>query len=124
MRAAFFACLFIVYFTIFPFNRGLNNPNENARLYTTLALVEQHTWNIDAEIERFGNINDNAIVGAHQYAAKAPGSSLVAVPVYWLFSKIAPAFVDRHDAGAWITAATLVLRLLLVQLPCFLFLVW
>src|SRR5439155_26125547 len=56
--------------------------------------------------------------------AKAPGSSLVAVPVYWLFSKIAPAFVDRHDAGAWITAATLVLRLLLVQLPCFLFLVW
>lgn len=124
VRAPFVACLFIVYFFVFPYNQGLNNPNENSRIYTAVALVEHHTWRIDDEISRFGPINDAAIIDGHHYAAKAPGVSLLAVPVYWLFSKVAPQFVAPSYPGAWLRATTLVLRIAIVQLPCFLFLLW
>ena len=123
-RALFFACVFVVYFLVFPYNQGLNNPNENARVYTTIALVEHHTWRIDDEVARFGPINDAAVIGGHRYAAKAPAVSLLGVPVYWLFSKIASHLVSPADASAWLRAATVVLRLAIVQLPCFLFLTW
>ena len=124
LRLSFFACLFIVYFSVFPYNEGLNNPNENARVYTTVALVEHHTWRIDEEVARFGPINDAAILDGHRYAAKAPGVSLLGVPVYWLFSKIARHLVSPTDASGWLRAATLILRIAIVQLPCFLFLIW
>lgn len=124
VRHVFFSCAFVVYFFVFPYNHGLNNPNENTRIYTTIALVEHHTWRIDDEIARFGPVNDTAVINGHHYAAKAPAVSLLGVPAYWLFSKIAPRFVSPTDANAWLTAATLLLRIVVVQAPCFLFLVW
>jgi hypothetical protein len=124
IRAVVFALVAVVYFAVFPFNFGLNNPNENARTYSTIALVEHHTTRIDEEVARFGRINDNAVRGEHQYAAKAPATSLLGVPVYALFRVVARHFVDEHDAPAWLRATTLVLRLCVVQLPCFLFLLW
>ena len=124
LATATLALVAIVYFAVFPFNYGLNNPNENARTYTTIALVEEHTFCIDGEVARFGKINDNAIRDGRQYAAKAPGTALLGVPVYALFSPIARHLVDRADAHAWLRATTLVLRLVCVQLPCFGFLVW
>ena len=124
LAIATLALVAVVYFSVFPFNYGLNNPNENARTYTTIALVEHQTFCIDDEVARFGKINDNAIHDGRQYAAKAPGTALVGVPVYALFAPIARHVVDASDAHAWLRATTLVLRLVCVQLPCFLFLVW
>jgi hypothetical protein len=124
LRVVVFALLAVVYFSVFPYNAGLNNPNENARIYTTIALVEEHTPRIDAEVARFGHVNDDAVRDGHEYAAKAPGTSLAGVPVYALFRVLARHVVDPHDARAWLRATTLALRLLVVQLPCFLFLVW
>jgi hypothetical protein len=120
----FFALLAPVWFGVFPYNFGLNNPNENARLYTTLALVEHHTPRLDDEVARFGPINDVALLNGHRYAAKAPGVTLAGVPVYWLVWKLAPRLVPFDDGRAWLTMTTLLLRLVVVQLPCFLFLVW
>jgi hypothetical protein len=124
IRVVFFGCLFVVYFAVFPYNQGLNNPNENSRVYTTIGLVEHHTWRIDDEVARFGPINDAAVIDGHRYAAKAPAVSILGIPVYWLFSKIAPRFISPSDAGAWLLAATLTLRIATIQLPCFLFLIW
>jgi hypothetical protein len=124
VRKVFFVFLFVAYFSVFPYNQGLNNPNENSRVYTTIALVEHHTWRIDDEVTRFGPINDAAVLDGHRLAAKAPAVSVLGVPVYWVFSKIAPHVIPVGDAGAWLRAATLVLRLTIVQIPCFLFLLW
>src|SRR5450631_1881527 len=96
LRVAVFALLGVVYFAVFPFNGGLNNPNENARTYTTIALVEHRTPRIDDEVARFGRINDNAVRAGHEYAAKAPGTSLLGVPVYALFAAVAPRLVDER----------------------------
>ena len=124
LAIATLALVAVVYFAVFPFNYGLNNPNENARTYTTIALVEHHTFCIDDEVARFGKINDNAVRDGRQYAAKGPGTALLGVPVYALFAPLARHVVDASDAHAWLRATTLVLRLVCVQLPCFLFLVW
>jgi hypothetical protein len=120
----FWTLLALVYFGVFPYNSGINNPNENTRIYTTVALVEHHTWRIDDEVKRFGATNDTALVDGHRYACKAPGMSLLGAPVYWLFAAIGRHVVDAGNAPAWLRATTLVLRLVVVQLPCFLFLVW
>lgn len=123
-RAGFFALLAVVWFGVFPYNFGLNNPNESARTYTTIALVEHHSFRIDEEVARFGHVNDNAVRGGHQYAAKAPATALLGVPVYALARPLLRRVVAPDDPAAWLRATTLVLRLVVVQLPCFLFLVW
>lgn len=124
VKRLFFALVAVVWLAVFPFNYGLNNPNENARTYTTIALVEHHTPCIDAEVARFGRVNDNAVRDGRQYAAKSPATSLLGVPVYFVFRLIARHFVDERDPHAWLRATTLALRLVVVQLPCLVFLVW
>ncbi len=53
--------------------------NQNSRFDLTMALVEHRTVRIDAYA---GNTGDYATVDGHIYSDKAPGLSLVAVPVY------------------------------------------
>jgi hypothetical protein len=132
----FFALLFVVFTCVFPYNHALNNPNENVRTYMTMAIVHDHTFAIDKVVERFGWVNDMAVVPKNDvpthYSVKAPALGYAGVPVYWVFSKVAPRFGHALPAAAtpqpdrvwWFTTATLVLRLFIVQLPCFAFLVW
>lgn len=132
------ALAFLPFAFVFPYIGVVNNPNENVRTYMTMALVEEHTFRIDKIVERHGWVNDMAKAPdkrtgeSHLYSVKAPAISYAGIPVYWAFTKIAPRFgIEQPTIAstpevkvAWMRAATLVLRLFVVQLPCFLFLVW
>ncbi len=72
----------LAHFWVFSYQPGINNPNENVRFYMTAAMVEQHTYAIDAMRARWGWTNDAAVKDGHFYSAKAPGTSELGVPAY------------------------------------------
>ncbi len=137
LTRVFFALTFVVYIGVFPYLARLNNPNENVRTYMTMALVEEATLRIDAMVARHGWVNDMAKIAgpapgeSHLYSVKGPAVSYAGVPFYWLFTKVAPAFgrpipgVDAPEEARarWLRDATFFLRIVVVQLPCFAFLV-
>jgi hypothetical protein len=100
----------------FPYFERLNNPNENVRLYMTMAMVEDGTFAIDGPTRRFGWVNDRAARNGRLYAGKAPGASLAGAPIYALGAWVAGGPLSRP-------AAVRLLRLAAVSLPCLLFLV-
>jgi hypothetical protein len=133
----FFAFAFVVFSCVYPYKLALNNPNENVRIYATMAIVEHGTFRLDEIIERQGWVNDMAKVTDaagvdHYYSVKGPALAYAGVPVYWAFLKIAPTFghpvptaaSSREEKGWWMRAVTLTIRFVLVQVPCFAFLVW
>ncbi len=137
----FFALTFIVFTGVFPYIASINNPNENVRVYMTMALVEKHTFKIDDIVARHGWTNDMAKVPEnpktmtgepHLYSVKAPAVSYAGVPVYWAFTKLAPRFGHElptiasspEDKAWWLRNTIWALRLFTIQLPCFVFLVW
>lgn len=135
---AFFALAFVTYTCVFPYIGRVNNPNENIRSYMTMSLVDYHTFRIDKTYEVLGYVGDTATAPdkhtgeLHLYSLKGPAMGLAGVPVYWLFEKIAPLFHETRPSATssmearvtWLRHVTLVLRLFVVQLPCFAFLVW
>ena len=134
---AFFALVAVVFVGVYPFFTTVNNPNENVRTYETMAIVELHTFRIDEIIQRYGWVNDMAAVPEpdgtrHLFSVKAPAVSYAGVPVYWAFRILAPHLglkeatndSTQQQKDDWLTAATCVLRLFTIQLPCFAFLVW
>jgi len=96
----------------FPYHPRINNPNENVRLYMTAAMVEEGVYEIDSMRRRWGWVNDAACVDRapdgtrhpcegrvkgrrHYYSVKAPGTSLLGAPAYWLYLQI----VERDARG-------------------------
>jgi hypothetical protein len=73
------------YLVASPYFERLNNPNENVRFFMTAAIVDDHTFAIDHVRELWGWVNDAAIYGGHAYSVKAPGTSYLGVPAYWLY---------------------------------------
>jgi hypothetical protein len=143
LRQRRWVCLFFVLVAlpllgISPYIGVINNPNENVRTYMTMALVEDHTFKVDDVVRRFGWVNDMARVPGkdgqpdHEYSVKAPAVSYAGLPFYWAFRKVAmalhhtaPSFEWRPEERAWwLRSATFTLRFFVVQIPCFLFLVW
>jgi hypothetical protein len=124
------AALFVAFTCVYPYIAAVNNPNENVRTYMTMAIVDDHTFKIDGVVQRNGWVNDMAKAPdregvPHLYSVKAPAVSYAGVPVYWLFKKLAPRYgVTPADPAGWLRAATFVLRFVVVQLPCFFFVVW
>lgn len=57
--------------------------NANSRFDLTRALIEHHTFRIDAY---HGNTGDKSFFNGHYYSDKAPGLSLAAVPVWEIAS--------------------------------------
>ena len=72
--------------------------NPNSRLDLTRAWAEQHTLAIDDYV---GNTGDWAYFNGHYYANKAPGLSLLAVPVWIATDILLPS--TTLDARAWWT---------------------
>lgn len=133
----FFALLAVVYLTVFPYFQPLNNPNENTRVYLTVALVDHGTFRLDEVVRRHGWTNDMARVpdpdgSSHYAAAKGPLVAYLGVPVYAAQRGVArllhlgPPAADAPAAAAasWLRATTLTLQLFCVHLPCLLFLLW
>jgi hypothetical protein len=140
IRWAFFFCLASVYLIPFPYLQRMNNPNENTRVFMTMALVEHHTFAIDSMIQRFGWTNDMAKVpdlkekrGFHLASVKGPAVSLLGVPVYagykliqgTLFHKRIPdSSASVIEKQAWLRGSVMWLQLFTVKLPCWLMLLW
>jgi hypothetical protein len=61
--------------------------NQNSRFNLTRSLVEQRTVRIDAYVE---NTGDYALIDGRAYTDKAPGLSLLAVPVHVVTSTLQP----------------------------------
>jgi hypothetical protein len=102
-----------------PYFERLNAPNELVRVYATMAIVDQGTYAIDGlSPGKYGWINDRSGHGGKHYACKAPGTSFLGVPVYWLTKKVA------GWAGTQPSLRTIVLtlRVCCVVLPIVLFL--
>ena len=96
-----------VYLYAFPYQPEVNNPNENVRFFMTAAIVDEGTYAIDAIRARWGWVNDAAVYEGHVYSVKAPGTSLMGVPGYWLYRR----WCDLRGAPLDRTTALWVVRM-------------
>jgi hypothetical protein len=117
-RHAAWLLVTVAYLFAFPYFERLNNPNENARVWATRAIVEHGVLNIDDVQREWGYVNDKAKNDKHVYSGKAPGASFLGVPVLAAQTKL------RHLMG-WPSPnkieTTFWLRFVAVKLPLALF---
>jgi hypothetical protein len=101
-----------------PYFETLNNPNENVRVYMTRAMVDHGTMSIDPIVAEWGYVNDKAVFEGRLYAGKAPGSSYLAVPGYWVYRTLC----EVRDRPVTRRGSVLACRWSCSLLPCLLFL--
>jgi hypothetical protein len=70
------------YLYVFPYFPKIHSANELPRVYLVKAMAEEGTFAIDRGVARWGATADVSPWGGHQYSNKAPGSSMLVVPVY------------------------------------------
>ena len=117
MLAALSLCAF-AYLFVFPHQPQINNPNENVRFYMTAALAERGTYVIDAYRDEWGWVNDCAVREGHAYSVKAPATSFLGVPPYWVYASAVEMTGARFDRAV----ALWVCRVFASILPWLLFL--
>ncbi len=88
---ALVCALFLCLAVWFPYFEEIHSANELSRLYLTTAIVEEGSIRIDGPLKRLGNIHDKSIRDGQHYSDKAPGTSMLAVPVIWLYYQLADA---------------------------------
>ena len=76
------------YLYLFPYYPKLQSANELPRVYLVKAMVDDGTFAIDHGVAQYGKTSDLSRYADHYYQNKAPGSSLVAVPVYAVVAKL------------------------------------
>lgn len=81
--------VFVALATLFPYFPEIRSANELSRLYLAIAMVDEGTVSIDAELRRFGDISDKSVREGRYYSDKAPGVAFVALPFVWLHHKLA-----------------------------------
>ena len=109
----------LCYLTVFPYYEQVNNPNENARVWMTRAIVDHHELAIGRVTAEWGYVNDKAVMAGRIYSGKAPGTSFVGVPIYFVAKQIARAVGTEALSKR---ALTFVLRFFGVGLPIVVFL--
>ncbi len=77
--------LFFLLFFSYTYMLHKLNGNETSRYDLSIAIVEQHTVQIDLYQTLTG---DKAIFNGHYYSDKSPGISFFGVPVYWFIKQI------------------------------------
>jgi len=82
----------LAYLVLAPYFPRINNPNENVRIWMTRAIVEDHSLALDRTSAVWGYVDDKATDQGHLYSSKAPGTSLLGVPVLWAQTKLWHAF--------------------------------
>ncbi|HVU49696.1 MAG TPA: hypothetical protein VHL80_03355 [Polyangia bacterium] len=111
-------CVALAYLTVFPYYARVNNPNENVRIWMTRAIVEFHELNLNRASATWGYVNDKAVVSGRLYSSKAPGTSLLGVPIYAAQRAVARLFGAQPSPRA----ITLGLRFFGVGVPLAIFL--
>lgn len=83
-RAAWSLVAFaLVYLYVFPYFGALRHANELPRVLTTEQLVDQWTFRLDERLADLGSLADiSTTPDGHRYQNKAPGMSVLGVPVY------------------------------------------
>src|ERR1044071_1459809 len=81
-RHGWLAAIAVAYLYVFPWFPQIHSANELPRVYLVQAIVDDHTLAIDRGVPRWAGTADISPPGGPQYANKAPGSSLLAVPAY------------------------------------------
>ena len=90
--------LAVLYLWVFPFHDVVRNPNENVRVYMTVAIVDDHTFAINRIEGAWGYVNDKAVRAGRLYSSKAPGTSYLGVPFYWALTRLT--HQDSHVVAA------------------------
>jgi hypothetical protein len=111
--------LLAIYVYVFPYFPSLRHANELPRVLTTMQLVDHGTFQLDARIDEIGSRVDISVTpDGHFYQNKAPGLSLLGVPVYLPVALLCRVF-GTEPSMAFVTW---LLRLGLVIVPSILFL--
>jgi hypothetical protein len=87
-RYGWLAAIAVAYLYIFPYFPKLGSANELPRVYLVKAMVHHHTFAIDDGVARWGTTLDVSASGDHLYSNKAPGSSMLVVPIYAAVSAV------------------------------------
>ena len=88
-RHGWLVAIACAYLYVFPYFPTLRSANELPRVYLVKAMVHDGTFAIDRGVARWGTTLDVSESGGHSYSNKAPGSSMLAVPVYAAINAIA-----------------------------------
>ena len=80
--------LAFLYLYPFPYFEDMRSANELPRIYLTSAMVDEGRFAIDTGVRAHGATVDVSPSGGHHYSNKAPGSSMLAVPVYVLVKAV------------------------------------
>jgi hypothetical protein len=81
-RIWFPAAIVFLYLYNFAYFAEIRSANELPRIYLTMAMVDRGAFDIEPEIRRFFDTPDTSSFGGKRYSNKAPGMSLLTVPVY------------------------------------------
>jgi hypothetical protein len=113
--AIFFAQIYF-----FQWHPGYPNPNEVIRIYLARAIVEDGSLAVDAQIRRFGDVEDKAVARGRTFCDKAPGMSFLAVPVLGIARLFGDPDLKTARHLCWIALVALPSLLLLLALWRFL----
>jgi hypothetical protein len=77
------------------------NPNEVVRIEAAVAMGEFASVTIDPVIADYGLSEDVSLRKGHLYSDKAPGLSLLAVPLFWIGSAVLEPATDHGLPAYW-----------------------
>ena len=81
-RHGWLIAIALIYLYAFPYFPRIQSANELPRVYLVKAIADDGTFEIDAGVRRWGGTADVSPYAGHLYSNKAPGSSLLVVPIY------------------------------------------
>ena len=82
------AAILFVYLYSFPYFDQIHSANELPRIYLTMAMVDRGALDIEVELRRYQETPDTSTYAGKRYSNKAPGMSLLTVPVYWVLKRL------------------------------------
>jgi len=88
-----FALFWLIVLAYAYFISSLPNSNSESHLYMAAGVVDHHTLSIDAYHQR---LDDESLLTGHYYSDKAPGLSLLAIPVYGALRMFFPSHKIRQ----------------------------
>lgn len=88
-RHGWLIAIAVAYLYVFPYFPKIKSANELPRIYLVKAIADEHRFQIDTGVKRWGSTGDVSPSGGHDYSNKAPGSSMLAAPPYLAVRAIA-----------------------------------